>query len=370
MKGNVIVKINIIKKERVIVENPNGRNNYFGWPSVERLKNGDIAVGSSGFRLGHVDPFGKACLSISSDEGETYSFPTPIIDTVLDDRDVGLCAFGKSGLILTTFNNPTKLMWKESSTHKDVAGEKTQAYMNGYFGTITEEEDEKALGSWFRISFDNGRTFGPMYKSPISTPHGPIELKSGKILWVGNLHYAEGKENSGQSEAYYINLDGTMEKVGEIPAFSWGGEAVPQCEVFARQLSDGRIVAHIRNGTRFNIYQVESFDEGRTWSKPKQILPNYGGAPSHILEMPDGTLVATYGYRSTKPYKMKAMFSFDKGETWDTGYTLYDNYNSPDLAYPSSILLNNGNILTVFYARAQETPPSVVWQIEWNFEKE
>jgi Neuraminidase (sialidase) len=115
---------------------------------------------------------------------------------------------------------------------------------------------------------------------------------------------------------------------------------------------------------------IKSDDNGKTWTEPKQILPNYGGAPSHILETPDGTLVATYGYRSTKPYKMKAMFSFDKGETWDAGYTLYDNYDSPDLAYPSSLMLENGNILTIFYARAQETPPSVVWQIEWNFEKD
>lgn len=362
------MKINVVKSARVIVENPRGRNNYFGWPTVERLKNGNIAVGSSGFRLGHIDPFGKACLSISNDEGETYTQPLPIIDTVLDDRDVGLCAFGESGLILTTFNNPNEMIWKESNAHKDVADEKIQGYINGYCATITEEEERQVLGSLFRVSFDNGRTFGPMYKSPISTPHGPIELQNGKILWVGNLHYADGKEKLGQSEAYYINPnDGTMEKIGEIPAFSYAGEPVPQCEVFARQLSDGRIIAHIRNVTRFNIYQTVSFDDGRTWSEPTQVLPNYGGAPSHILEMPDGTLVATYGYRSTKPYCLKVMFSKDKGETWDTGYHLYENNFSPDLAYPSSLLLKNGNILTVFYARAQETPPSVVWQIEWNF---
>lgn len=362
------MKINIIKKEKVIVQNPTGRNNYFGWPTGVRLKNGDIAVASSGFRLGHIDPFGKTVLSISQDEGETYSCPTPIIDTVLDDRDGGLCAFGESGLILTSFNVPNQSMKEWSATHKDVAGEKTQAYMKAYMDTITEEEEKKAIGSWFRVSFDNGRTFGPMYKSPITSPHGPIELQSGKILWVGNYHYPDQKTEDYNAAAYYINpYDGSMEKVGIIPNFSYNDEEVGICEIGAVQLKDGRIVAHIRNDRRFNIYQIESFDEGKTWTEPKQILPNYGGAPSHILETPDGTLVATYGYRSTKPYKMKVMFSFDKGETWDAGYTLYDNNDSPDLAYPSSLMLKNGNILTIFYARAQEAPPSVVWQIEWNF---
>ncbi len=365
------MKINILKEAKVIVENPTSRNNYFGWPTGVRLKNGDIAVASSGFRLGHIDPFGKTCLSISHDEGETYSLPTPIIDTVLDDRDGGLCPFGESGLIVTSFNVPNYLMKEWSSTHKDVAGEKTQAYMKGYMDTITDEEEKAALGSWFRVSFDNGKTFGPMYRSPITSPHGPVELKSGKILWVGNLHYQDGVHESYGARAYYLNPhDGTMEEAGVLQDFSYNDEEVDQCEIWATQLNDGRVVAHIRNDKRFNIFQVESFDEGRTWSKPKQILPNYGGAPSHILEMPDGTLVATYGYRSTKPYKMKAMFSFDKGETWDAGHTLYENNDSPDLAYPSSLLLKNGNILTIFYARAQETPPSVVWQIEWNFEKE
>ena len=102
----VNMKINVVKSARVIVENPRGRNNYFGWPTCARLKNGDIAVASSGFRIGHIDPFGKTCLSISHNEGETYSLPTPIMDTVLDDRDGGVCAFGKSGLIVTTFNVP------------------------------------------------------------------------------------------------------------------------------------------------------------------------------------------------------------------------------------------------------------------------
>jgi hypothetical protein len=138
------MNINVVKSAKVIVENPLSRNNYFGWPTVARLKNGDIAVASSGFRIGHLDPFGKTVLSISQNDGETYSLPTPIIDTVLDDRDGGLCAFGESGLILTAFNVPNSSMREWTATHKDVADEKIQGYIKGYMDTITEEENNKA----------------------------------------------------------------------------------------------------------------------------------------------------------------------------------------------------------------------------------
>ena len=53
------MKINIIKPAKVIMENRDSRHNYFGWPTVAHLKNDDIAVVASGFRLGHLCPFGK-----------------------------------------------------------------------------------------------------------------------------------------------------------------------------------------------------------------------------------------------------------------------------------------------------------------------
>ena len=34
-----------------------------------------------------------------ADDGETYTPAAPVIDTVLDDRDAGLCTFGKSSVI-------------------------------------------------------------------------------------------------------------------------------------------------------------------------------------------------------------------------------------------------------------------------------
>ena len=137
------MNIHIVKPARIIMENPESRHNYFGWPTVTRLKNGNIAVAASGFRLGHLCPFGKTVLSISKDGGETYSLPTPIVDTVLDDRDGGLCAFGKSGLIVTSFCVSSEYMRVHTKNHKDVAGEVTQNYIKAYLDTVSEEKEKE-----------------------------------------------------------------------------------------------------------------------------------------------------------------------------------------------------------------------------------
>ena len=110
------MKIIQIGDPKIVMDNPNSHHNYFGWPTVARLQNGKIAVAASGFRLRHVCPFGKAVMSVSEDEGAHYTAPAPIIDTVLDDRDTGLCPFGESGLVLTSFNNCCMLSFTDGLT--------------------------------------------------------------------------------------------------------------------------------------------------------------------------------------------------------------------------------------------------------------
>ena len=90
---------------RIICDNPDSPFNYFGWPSVSRLPDDTLAMGASGFRLKHVCPFGKAILCYSRDEGKTWTRPSAVIDTVLDDRDCGVVPFGNGRVMLTSFNN-------------------------------------------------------------------------------------------------------------------------------------------------------------------------------------------------------------------------------------------------------------------------
>ncbi|MBQ7799249.1 MAG: exo-alpha-sialidase [Oscillospiraceae bacterium] len=357
------MKINIIEKPRIIMESSDRLHNYFGWPTAARLKNGKIAVGASGFRLGHVCPFGKAVISISSDEGKTYTAPVAAIDTPLDDRDAGLCPFGESGLIVTSFNNTREAqrLWLSESEKCDEA----KALIAERIDSIADEDEEKYLGATFRISHDNGQTFGEIYKSPITSPHGPIELHDGSILWVGTRFTTTTEHQP--IEAYRVNLDGSMQKLGEIESITENGEGKMSCEPYAVELKDGTIICHIRVEYKFTTYQSISKDGGKTWSKPIKLLADFGGAPCHILEHSSGALISTYGYRS-EPFSIKAMFSLDGGESWDTDNVIAtkDSFDW-DLGYPSSVELPDGSLLTVFYGNFEKGGPAKIMQTIWNF---
>ena len=359
------MKIVTIGTPQIIMSNPMSKHNYFGWPSIARLQNGKIAVVASGFRRRHVCPFGKAVISYSEDEGKTYTAPAPVIDTVLDDRDAGVVPFGEKGVIVTSFNNTVEFQRRSKSP-----------YDNAYLDTISPEEEAEAIGSTFRISHDCGVTFGPLHKCPVTSPHGPLELQDGTVLWIGRTFSENNKHRVGFDGilAYRIHMDGTTEYVGRIPNIMVGDVEPLPCEPHSIQLPGGKIITHIRvqdysGDPIFTIYQSESDDGGKTWTEPVALLDRNGGAPAHLIRHSSGILISTYGYRNA-PYGIRAMFSKDDGKTWDTGYEVWNEGVNHDLGYPASIELSDGSILTVFYAKESEDGPAVIMQQRWRFEED
>ena len=87
-------------------------------------------------------------------------------------------------------------------------------------------------------------------------------------------------------------------------------------------------------------------DGGQTWSKPHTI--GVWGLPSHLLQLKDGRLLMSYGYRRS-PWGNQARVSEDKGRTWSSPITISDDGPSNDLGYPSTVELSDGSLLTVWY---------------------
>jgi len=372
------MKIIPIGKPEIVMQNPDSRHNYFAWPTVARLQNGKIAVTASGFRMDHLCPFGKAVIAFSEDEGKTYTLPTPVIDTPLDDRDSGILPFGESSVIVTSFNHPRAPYRKWAKGWAPELG--AEEYVNKYLDLVTDEDEEKYLGSTFRISNDCGVTFGPIMRCPVSSPHGPCELSDGSVLWVGRLkNDAAANADENPIKACKIHPDGTWEIIGAIDGISYNGEKQGVWEPHAIQLKDGRIICHIRvqtmnkssvDGDLFTVYQSISEDGGRIWTKPVQILGNKDGSPAHLIEHSSGMLISLYGRRIT-PYGIKAMFSKDGGKTWDINNDIYVNELTTDIGYPATIEMSDGSLLSVFYARPTADYPSVViMQQRWRFEEE
>lgn len=346
------MKIELIGKAETIMSNPFSKHNYFAWPTVSVLKDGKIAVGASGFRFEHICPFGKAVISFSTDNGKTYTLPAPVIDTPLDDRDAGICPFGENGVIFTSFNNSADMQRGHN---------KENEYAQSYINTITEEDEKMYLGSEFRISHDNGITFGEIHSSPVTSPHGPTELRDGTVLWAGNNfdNYGDGIE--------VIKLDpenGDAELIGKI---TLDDDRVELCEPHLIELPDGTLICHIRgeNDKWLTVYQTFSHDKGKTWTAPERILDETGGAPPHLILLDSGILVSTYGRRKL-PYGIMAMISTDGGKSWEKDIRLYENHVDDDIGYPSTVELDDGTLLTVFYAKNSMEEPCVIMQRKWK----
>ncbi len=361
------MKIKRIGEKKIIMSNPTGRFDYFAWPSAARLQNGCIAVGASGFRLRHICPFGKAVMVVSEDEGESYSAPVPVIDTCLDDRDCGIATFGENGVIVTSFNNTVNFQRKHASP-EDIA----------HLDSISPEDEARDLGATFRLSYDGGRTFGPLYKSPVTSPHGPIELHDGTLFWLGRTFSCENARTEYDCvKAYRINTDdGSMEYLGEIENIVIDGNKALSCEPHVTELADGTILAHIRVQyypmKLFTLYQSKSSDGGKTWTKPKRILPMSGGAPAHLLQHSSGLLICSYGFRGdpmgSAPFGIRVMFSRDGGESWSQSEDIYESDVSLDLGYPATVERKDGSLLTVFYAHPEADEPAVILQQIWRLE--
>ena len=354
------MNIRKIGSPQVVMTNEESHHAYFAWPTITKLQNGRICVGASGYRVEHICPFGKGVLAFSDDNGETYSKPVAVIDTVLDDRDVGLTVFGESGLIVTSFNNTLEFQRENMP--------QTQECFD-YINSVSAEDEAEALGISFRISHDFGETFGKIYKSPVSSPHGPCVLNDGTVLWVGRRL---GIHN--HIEAHVINTEtGEMTFRGDLDLYKYDDfNDVYFYEPHIIQLADGKIVCHLRaenkDETLLTMYQSVSFDNGITWSKPEQIINDNSGAPGHLFMHSSGVLISTFSHRE-KPYGIWAIFSTDGGETWSKESVIFEGKDTDDLGYPSTIELDNGDMITAFYTRENDYVPAVIMQQKWSLDK-
>ena len=368
------MELRITREARTILSNPQSRFSYFAWPTVAALPDGRLAVVCSGFRCGHVCPFGKAVLSVSEDGGETWTPPAPVIDTPLDDRDAGISVFGRNGVIVTSFNNSRAAQRGWNPVRADLPPEinRRNAFYLAYVDTVTDEEEAAFLGATFRISTDGGKTFGPVLKSPVTSPHGPTVTADGRLVWIGRLFSSDDsfREGAPTLSAYEVSAAGDMTPLGTVPAVFKNGVPVDACEPHAIELENGALLCHFRgegNGL-FTLYQTVSADGGRTWSAPEQLLDDDGGAPAHLLEHSSGALISAYGFRKGPAYGIRVMISRDLGRSWGKDGILWETRVSPDLGYPATVELDDGSLLTVFYAKDEDPGPAVIKAINWSLE--
>ena len=347
---------------------------YHGWPTVARRRNGELLVVCSGGREGHVCPYGWVELMRSKDEGRTWSWPRVLWDSAIDDRDAGVLETARGTLLVTTFTSlayEDRLGGAHGAQHLTAAQRAEEAERwQAASQRIDAAQREGELGSWILRSRDGGVTWSAPYRSPIKSPHGPIQLSDGRLLYAGKqMGHSDsriGYTGDGRIGVCESTDDGQSWRwLAEIPSRT-GDSHREYWELHAVEAVPDRLLVHIRNHNKANVgetLQTESTDGGRTWSSPHPI--GVWGLPAHLLRLSDGRLVMTYGYRR-KPFGNQARVSEDQGETWSEPIVISDDGASFDLGYPSSVQLSDGSLLTVWYELREGSSRAVLRQARWS----
>lgn len=358
---------------------------YHGWPTVGRRADGELLVVCSGGREAHVCPYGKLHLTRSRDDGATWSDPAVLADGPFDDRDAGVLETSRGTILVNWFTSAAWIEW----LYRHEVGELERRRS----GTAWSRDDRETLtvwsrrrhdllasgasaraelGDWMLRSTDGGATWSPRYATGINSPHGPIQLANGHLLYAGKRTGEPGTWKHGNS--HHASEIGVSVSTDDGVSWQWQGP-IPAAdghrdqgyqELHAVEAANGDLVVQIRNANpphEGETLQAESSDGGATWRRPHGI--DVWGLPSHLLRLRDDRLLMTYGHRR-KPFGNQARISADHGRTWSPPMTLSDDGIGPDLGYPSSVQLADGRILSVWYEVLADHPHAVLRQARWQ----
>lgn len=230
----------------------------------------------------------------------------------------------------------------------------------------------------------------PMYQwDPMLVDHDP---KTGKILRLWETRY---KENGSFGKAEYFS-QGCL-RWSNDEGKTWSPEShVPQWkgvnEIVLCRAKNGDLVAACRTDNLPQFAELAddqysglatsvSHDEGRTWSELNYLYA-WGRHHPYLQTMPNGDIVMTYvvrnGYMAGKNglnrFGIEAVVSHDHGKTWDLDhkYLLASNssvmsgsranWGSPQST--SSVLLPDGDLLTVFGTGVRNVPEQTLWKMD------
>lgn len=332
---------------------------YHGWPTLAVRANGELVVVYSGGRESHICPFGRVELIRSSDAGVTWSYPEILLDTPIDDRDAGIVVTPTGALLVSTF---TSLAY-EPVLAKGAGWQAAKLdRWNAAQRRASTEQRKQLLGTWMLRSTDGGMTWDRASRVPLNSPHGPIALRGGRLLYPGKQLWEPvakvGVCESSDDGKSWRWLSGIPARAGDDPA--------AYHELHGVEAADGRVIVHIRNHNPANngeTLQCESGDGGKSWTTPHTI--GVWGLPSHLLRLRDGRLVMSYGYRRA-PFGNQARVSADNGATWSEPVTISDDGASGDLGYPSTVELPDRTLATVWYELPRGSERAVLRLARWR----
>jgi hypothetical protein len=337
---------------------------FAGWPANYGIWSwGDEIV--VGFTLGHQNPHGGfhardktrpfvAMQARSLDGGKSWQiegtpWPTPGNRGVLSaDEHVVPELSAAQAIAAGLPNAPAPCPGDVDFTHPDFA---LMAARTG-LGTGTV--------AWFYLSTDRCRTWRGPYSLPMLGQAG-VEARTDYLVASPQelmLFLTAARMDGGEGAGVFVakTADGgrTFELVSWVARQADGYVIMPS----SVRLSAARILSAVRcreggpglEQGRCWIDLHVSEDNGVSFHYLATPVPDtgHGGNPPMLLQLADGRLCLTYGYRAV-PYGIRAVLSQDGGATWGPEVILRDDAGNHDLGYPRSVQRKDGVVVTVYY---------------------
>ena len=307
---------------------------YF--PVALRLQDGRIAVVLRG-GAGHLGIAGRLDMVFSADDGRTWSKPGLVVDSPLDDRNPAL-GQAKDGTLVVGY-------WRTANYDE-----------KGRY----EPRLKKPTNTWVTRSKDGGKTWSESTEIDVKdigwgSPYGKIlTLPDESMLMAvygGPVHAPAAKVADSNNSYIYRSTDNGK---------TWKRWATPGPKRFNEtsllRLASGNLLAAMRSQSGGEVWLSDSQDGGKTWSEPRNLTPARVHPPDLLL-LPDERILLVTGYR-VGPFGVRGLVGDKDGNfDWKRRFILVNDATNSDCGYPSSILLKDGRVLTVYYAVGSKENP-------------
>ena len=335
------------------------------WPVIHKLPDGRLGVLTRDSDI-HIGERGRIVFVTSADGGESWSHATVVSAEGPDNRDPGF-GVAADGTLLVSFRKADYYTDGHSYNEEAKApGGRTPIW-------ITRSEDVGATWSEAELvdvqgneQWSGAGVIGPDAPHRHYSTFGKIlTLADGTILmpyiiftYISSsegqlIRDSQGQPAPGRSPRKCATMlvrshDGGRTWVDPVNI----GEGY--VEPALCDLGDGRLLVILRQSMarnrRWVLWQSDSSDNGYNWSKPRPVTGDME-FPGDVIRLKDGRLLLTYG-RRVPPYGIQGMVSQDDGRTWDgeNRLLLVGDSGTYDCGYPSSVQLEDGTIVTVYYA--------------------
>ena len=329
----------LIESRRVIV-----RDGGF-FPVLIKLKNGEMVAVVRG-KFPHVIGDGSLDLIRSTNNGKSWSTPRVIVDKPRqDDRNPAFGQLADGTLVLA---------WMKDDLHGFRGIFFARSHDNGR--TWTREEEILSSGQHIR-----GSPFGKIVELPDGTAllnvYSSLQLTPAARKVPGSMLYS------------YLFRSRDGGKTWSDPSLIAEGFN----ETALLVLGPDQLLAALRSLDK-SLFLTRSLDGGRNWTQPTRLTAREEH-PGDLILLDDGNILLSYGVRhdpgveslgdgdkdSANIHNMgaEAMMSSDGGHSWPPSSKVILDHCAPnfDTGYPSSVQLDNGHLLTLYYVVQQGREP-------------